>query len=316
MAQKDPDPLFILRASSPITSLSFSFLNSVEVLITGSQNGLIEVWNLSTKRTMLHMLTGAHEILYANIMHSEDFYLVGHNRSGLVQFFKIEDSKFCLQHSLLVHNVGFASINFVKEKDVFWLAYPSSDSEVSVTAVDFNAFTGNGVIYTMKPDIKVGMVMKCILFLRDCILYLICAYEDGSVSLWNVFESSMLHQEKVYEDPVMSMDTDGRKIITASTGNKIHFYNIDENFHLIQIKEYETMSSGYSVLSIRSDKKIVACGSWNGVVRLYSWKKMKLLAILKYHNKGISSIVYSSGNLIGIAARDGKISIWDVYKNT
>ncbi|XP_047141845.1 guanine nucleotide-binding protein subunit beta-like protein 1 isoform X3 [Hydra vulgaris] len=277
MAQKDPDPLFILRASSPITSLSFSFLNSVEVLITGSQNGLIEVWNLSTKRTMLHVLTDAHEILYANIIHSEDFYLVGHNRSGLVQFFKIEDSKFCLQHSLLVHNVGFASINFLKEK---------------------------------------GMVMKCILFIRDCILYLICAYEDGSVCLWNVFESSMLHREKVYEDPVMSMDTDGRKIITASTGNKIHFYNIDENFHLIQINEYETMSSGYSVLSIRSDKKIVACGSWNGVVRLYSWKKMKLLAILKYHNKGISSIVYSSGNIIGIAARDGKISIWDVYKNT
>ena len=50
-------------------------------------------------------------------------------------------------------------------------------------------------------------------------------------------------------------------------------------------------------------------------VRLFGWKRLKPLAILKYHTQSISSIAYSTGNIIGIASREGKVSIWDVYKN-
>lgn len=51
-------------------------------------------------------------------------------------------------------------------------------------------------------------------------------------------------------------------------------------------------------------------------VRIFSIKKLKPLAILKYHNKSIQSLSFcQKTNLLASSSSDGKISIWDIYNN-
>jgi WD40 repeat protein len=80
--------------------------------------------------------------------------------------------------------------------------------------------------------------------------------------------------------------------------------------------------SGTSIVCIRPDNKIVAVGFWDGRVILFSWKKLRPLAILKEHKDTIHDIVYSSCEvqtydtryLMAITGKDGCISLWDIYK--
>ena len=50
-------------------------------------------------------------------------------------------------------------------------------------------------------------------------------------------------------------------------------------------------------------------------IRVFGCKRMKLLALLKFHSQGISYVCFTGDNLIAAACNDGKISLWDVYKN-
>jgi len=79
--------------------------------------------------------------------------------------------------------------------------------------------------------------------------------------------------------------------------------------------------SGISILSVRPDKKIVTAGCWDGRIMLFSWKKLRPLAILKEHRANVYDIVYSQCKveaydtkcLMAATGKDGYISMWDIY---
>ena len=55
---------------------------------------------------------------------------------------------------------------------------------------------------------------------------------------------------------------------------------------------------------------------WFFRIRVFGWKKLKPLAILKYHKQVVNNVCFSKGHLIAAASKDGNISIWDVYKDS
>jgi len=81
--------------------------------------------------------------------------------------------------------------------------------------------------------------------------------------------------------------------------------------------------NGISILSVRPDKKIVTVGCWDGRMMLFSWKKLRPLAILKEHKASVYDIVYSQCKveaydtkcLMAATGKDGYISMWDIYNN-
>lgn len=93
--------------------------------------------------------------------------------------------------------------------------------------------------------------------------------------------------------------------------------------HALSHKSTKTLNhvSGISVLSIRPDKKIVAAGLWDGRIMLFSWKRLRPLAILKEHRECIYDIIYSHCKveaydtkcLMAATGKGSYISLWDIY---
>lgn len=91
---------------------------------------------------------------------------------------------------------------------------------------------------------------------------------------------------------------------------------------------------GIQEVKIREDKKIFATAGWDhrylfqafqshnnfiyDRVRIYNWKKLTPLAILKSHTEGVYALAFSSmstpgGSLLASASKDKKIALWSIY---
>lgn len=113
------------------------------------------------------------------------------------------------------------------------------------------------------------------------------------------------------------------------------------------IKTINTKHAGQQGLKIRSDGRIFATAGWDANVRVYSCKTLKELAVLQHHKVGCYTVAFAhisedpkdpspstslaslgrdgmsvkerrihqakSGHWIAAGAKDGRISLWDVY---
>ncbi|CAF9941810.1 MAG: ASTRA complex subunit [Alectoria fallacina] len=122
------------------------------------------------------------------------------------------------------------------------------------------------------------------------------------------------------------------------------------NTELKPLKVIQTKHSGQQGLQYRSDGKVFATAGWDAHTRVYSGKTMKELAVLKWHKVGCygtafaaveqaadrddaeddgqaaneqSSVVRTvpqrrdqkaqSTHWLAVGAKDGKVSLWDIY---
>ena len=74
---------------------------------------------------------------------------------------------------------------------------------------------------------------------------------------------------------------------------------------------------GASACAIRGDGKIVACGCWDGKIRVFEYKvksRGRLLAVLKYHDATVTDVLFApDGSFLASAARDGAVALWNVF---
>ncbi|KAL1311750.1 hypothetical protein AAFC00_001840 [Neodothiora populina] len=118
-------------------------------------------------------------------------------------------------------------------------------------------------------------------------------------------------------------------------------------------KQVQTKHSGQQALRVRSDEKVFATAGWDGRIRVYSVKTMRELAVLKWHKQGCYALAFadlshpvgtvlpdshdaddSAGKAslepyltveqkrnikaqtthwLAAGAKDGKVSLWDIY---
>ncbi|KAG1870646.1 WD40-repeat-containing domain protein [Suillus subalutaceus] len=143
-------------------------------------------------------------------------------------------------------------------------------------------------------------------------LRLLCAYEDGSVVLrkrtapenkqtvegrgWEVMWKSKLHVESVM---AMTVSSDCTFALTVSADHLVGRYD------LLKIQEEASESTpagtasktkhlGNGSVAIRSDGRVCAIGGWDGKVRLYSTKTLKLLGTLVHHKQGCQAVTFAS----------------------
>ena len=85
-------------------------------------------------------------------------------------------------------------------------------------------------------------------------------------------------------------------------------------------KKRELPSKGISSLMIRKDGKILAGGSWDGTLRLFSWLKpnnLKPLGALKFHEMPVESVATSSRKpfLFAAGSVDTYVTVWNIYNS-
>ena len=165
--------------------------------------------------------------------------------------------------------------------------------------------------------------MSLRLFYRDDQLRLLVGYEDGAVSMWTLTDTAALEwSEKRHVESVMSMAVSPDVSFAVSVGadDRVALYGA----------ESLTRSTGHygnAAASIRSDSRVLAVGSWDSRVRIYSLPAVKHLATLAYHKESVYSVAFAKqGPCIGDSERelgpaidrwltcgskDGRISLWD-----
>jgi WD40 repeat protein len=82
---------------------------------------------------------------------------------------------------------------------------------------------------------------------------------------------------------------------------------------------------GTSSIHIRSDDRIIASSHWDKTIRLFDRKKMKCLAILRYHNEVVTGVKFARKQndnnpqrkgWFASCSKDGQIALWDLFADT
>ena len=180
---------------------------------------------------------------------------------------------------------------------------------------------------------------------------LFAGYEDGSVILWrfddNGAEAKEVWRRRTHREAVLCVAVDkmGEGAVTGGADGATTRYAVDvERLKRINVgtmregEEFDDIvrivrthapyasvvsasckQPGVGAVAIRGDGKIVACGCWDGKIRVYEYKaksKGRILAVLKYHENAVTDVAFApDGSLLASAARDGDVALWEIFPN-
>lgn len=163
---------------------------------------------------------------------------------------------------------------------------------------------------------KAGIIMALHLYLspiqstETCHddLRLICAYENGSVTLrrytsaghrissgaagWVVLWTAKPHAQTIM---AMRISRQNDFAISVSADHLVCRYDLravtalSENVAAV----YKTKHPGNSSITISDDGKVCAIGSWDGSIRLYSARTFKSLGTLRYHKTTCQVVIFA-----------------------
>lgn len=142
---------------------------------------------------------------------------------------------------------------------------------------------------------------------------LLGAFEDGKVYQWNeIDQSSEPSSLTVSSDPVLCLkvDSSGSRGVAGSAGKSLGIFSVGGEIEKIVTLPHE----GIAGVEVRKDKKLLATAGWDHRVRLFNWKKLNPLAILKGHSEAVNAISMSPfNNYIASGGKDRRICVWQLY---
>ncbi|XP_028396534.1 guanine nucleotide-binding protein subunit beta-like protein 1 [Dendronephthya gigantea] len=318
MARPPPDPIYIFRGlGSPVTAVKFITTGEDrQRLLSGDQKGVVSIWDLTTKRAEL-TLNGHDDKSILNVDYLTDGEVLSHGRDGNVHIWCL--GKLEIKSSLKVSDIGFCKCEIIYNlqcSNSICLAVSSEDQ----SQIDIVCLKTKKIITQLKADSSksFGMCM-CLKNITKERPVLLAGYESGDVILWDLGSSKMISKLKVHNEPVMCIDFDNdlKRGITGSAEDKLTVFKLTEEESLQLENTVKIKNCGVSDVKIRGDCKIFATAGWDCKLRVFSWKSLKPLAILNYHTQTVNALTFSncSEQLLAAGSKDGRISLWSLYKD-
>ncbi|CAF0769823.1 unnamed protein product [Brachionus calyciflorus] len=309
-----PNPLFILQNSKPINCVLFSIYNK-NLLYTGNRNGDFNIFDLKLRRSVFIMNLSDEAILSITEIDADN--ILTHSRNGQIFKWTRIDPK-SWKPKCIYHKEAYTFCQFQLSCDKTKLFLPSTESGL-IEAIDL---TENKRLFELRSngDLKSnrGMVM-CIKIINTQLF--LNGFENGEIVLFDL--SNQLEKSSINlfnGQPVLSFDFDSKNMIgiAGSAESELkQFSLLNENLEYCFQggPSVQITNPGVNFIKIRlSDSLIFACGCWDSRIRIFSLKKMRLLAVLDFHKEAINSIDFSIDNLMSAGSSDGIISIWDIFK--
>ena len=176
--------------------------------------------------------------------------------------------------------------------------------------IDIFQLPSESRLSTIPPakDINTGMVMALSIFraARTPRLTVASGYESGHVTVHvrrvepeegDVWEWQKVLVVSSHSQPVLSLATMDRYSMTSSADARIAKFEIPapETKEVIERASHiiNTKHAGQQGLTIRSDARIFATAGWDARIRVYSFKTMEELAVLKWHKDGCYSVAFA-----------------------
>ncbi|MCJ1351204.1 MAG: ASTRA complex subunit [Icmadophila ericetorum] len=182
-----------------------------------------------------------------------------------------------------------------------------------------------------EKDIKTGMVMALEIHSQKSLLQVAAGFESGHLIIYRQRNRDSTWQNIYYyqahSQPILSVSIFPKEqfVLSSSADALIVRHPLplpdpdlppDERSPLpthpanAPLKVLQTKHSGQQSLTIRSDGKIVATAGWDGRIRVYGTKKLREVAVLKWHKQGCYTVTF--GEMVGSDVekrRDGEVQV-------
>ena len=155
-------------------------------------------------------------------------------------------------------------------------------------------------------------------------IIVVAAYLEDAITIWSLANRSVLFSvDTLLSDKICSMDFDAVRMMGVLGGleGAIGVFRVKrregetEDILLHDVIDMNVnCSAGF--IRVRKDRKLMICGTSSGVVHAVSWRTLKLLAQLKYHDDSIFQVDYGvegEDNVIAVCGKDKRVSLWKLY---
>jgi len=331
-SKKSPDPLYHLRGHESVVNAVKFYPKDKDILLSGGGDGNLIFWNLSRRRPE-HIIPNAHtlkelgemespvdpnnsgsEIVHVDVMQDKP---LSQGRNGLIKIWDIEKLVSIL--TIRAETFSFCKCAvYEPSESTSLIAFPKEDPH----CIEIWDIRENKAVHHLKcdsNDSKLGMCMSLKIFQpkKTSDIIVASSYENGSIYFSNLKTGTIMMSSKLHSQPALCFDIDdeGAQGVSGSAGTNIVIFSLDYEKESCSIaKEFTVNHEGIATSKIRQDQKIFATGGWDHRIRIYNWKKLKPLAILKGHTEGVFCLDFSPlSNLMASGSKDKRIAIWSIY---
>ncbi|KAG6590659.1 uncharacterized protein IUM83_15356 [Phytophthora cinnamomi] len=339
-----PEPLGVLRGhGAPVNSVGFL---TASTIVSSAGDGAVKIWDLRSRRELATNPT-AHS--KAGVLHSAALRgsavskqtFVTQGRDGFVKLWDTQSfgaaaepiTKFyCGSYSF----TKFATLRWPGDEDAAenanLIVCPSSvDNKLLV--YDIRADSSSPASTLTVPDAasKRGMCVSLSLFNSsversedgargNLQTYIAAGFEGGQLAIMDLRSGGKVACETTVAqgaNALLSFDVtrDGRSAICGSSGEELYTTNFDVATYTLESRSfYSCAHGGFSCVRIREDQRIVATAGWDHRVRVFHLRKLKPLAVLKYHSESVFALDFSADSaLLTSCSKDQKIALWSLY---
>ncbi|ETL95908.1 hypothetical protein, variant [Phytophthora nicotianae] len=311
-----PEPLGVLRGhGAPVNSVSFL---SVSTVVSGAGDGAVKIWDLKSRRELAtnHSAHSKAGVLHAAALRgsaASEHKFVTQGRDGFV---KLWDAQTFGSAAEPLAKLYCGSYSFTKFATMRW---PGDTQENAHLIVCPSSVDNKLLVYDIRedptspaqtlsvPDVaaKRGMCVSLSLFDSSVVqdevgaggnmqAYIAAGFEGGQLAILDLRAGGKVACETTVTqgaNALLSFDVtrDGRSAICGSSGDELS-------------------------VCIRGDQRIVATAGWDHRVRVFHLRKLKPLAVLKYHSESVFGLGFSADNaLLTSCSKDHKIALWSIY---
>lgn len=266
-----------------------------------------------------------------NVAHTEDA-LITQEKEGYVKLWELTNSAYVLRHEVATDHVGFCRFVYHGSPqrdtaDAPAVIIPKNGSNISVLCG--RTFTERQLLSVSSQEEArlppLGTVMCFLPVEIKNVSYLLAGYESGTIILWDLNTGKPLsHLRLSEEECLMTIDYDPvtNKGVCGGSSDRITVFSIDrQNMQIRKNSEICVKNAGIHRVRIRKDLKVFSSAGWDGRIRIFSWKSMRMLTVLSVHKGELMDLIYSEDKvsmwkavIMAAAGSDGQISLWDLYK--
>lgn len=152
-------------------------------------------------------------------------------------------------------------------------------------------------------------------------VYVLAGFEAGDIILWDFLSGRVCSHLKLRECITsLTFDPVTGRGICGNASNILQIFTVDKNFTITLKCEISIKNDGCNIVKLRPDRKIFVSGGWDGRLRLFSWKSLRLLVVLAEHRQSITDVQFTdkyvklwNSNIMAASGADGMISLWNLY---
>ncbi|CAB0020444.1 unnamed protein product [Nesidiocoris tenuis] len=303
---KTPDPVYSFRGEMKDILCILLTERSIESgdlkLLLGTVQGIVHQWDLKMKREEKKIRVG--EMACVSLVETSSGFATLEKGESL----KIWTTSWDLLKKIDIDYCGFCNLAYSSGK----LFYPKNDGKIGIIDTSDDFSEKSQLFYKYNKKHGEVMYIKMLAGSKN----IIACYESGLIAVWDC-ESGMVVCETEISDTPMCADycESTSALVIGTVGNSLAKFTLKSDTLELECRR-EITNPGVSSVSLRDDGKLCAATCWDGNVRYFSTKSMKLLAVLDNKSTPNCAIFnkierpHCAKGLVLVGGNDGRV--WDL----